>query len=196
MGGGRIARLVTAALAYVCLASSFSAAHAQLSQDRDGSVAVAGRKLSCASVQSVLNSRIPMLGIAVPARKLLVLNPQLLQRHSDTVRLFVFNHECGHHHVGGSEFKADCWAVERGLREGWLGRSALSEVCQSFGGTPETFTHPSAARRCVNLAKCFASVEAALAAEKRAERMKAAVVPADAPTLVSDPSLVRAGTAR
>jgi len=76
------------------------------------------------------------------------------------VRLFVFHHECGHHHVGASEFGADCWAVQRGVRDGWLNRASLAPICTSFGNGPASATHPSGARRCGNLYRCFAAAAA------------------------------------
>jgi hypothetical protein len=89
----------------------------------------------------------------------------MLKNQPETVRIFVFKHECGHLTVGDSELKADCYAVQQGVREHWLDRKGLDQVCQSFDGAPETDTHPSAARRCRNLDQCFA---AALATEAKA----------------------------
>ena len=48
------------------------------------------------------------------------------------------------------------WAVRRGVRDGWLNRTGLAPICSSFGNASETPTHPSAARRCSNLERCFA----------------------------------------
>jgi hypothetical protein len=117
-----------------------------------------------------------------------VINPALLARQSTTVRLFVFHHECGHHHVGASELNADCWAVRRGVQDGWLTRSGLVEVCDSFGGAPATSTHPSGARRCGNLDRCYNLAQA----EKTAVTSARAAVP----QLVSGPRLIRDGVLR
>jgi hypothetical protein len=86
----------------------------------------------------------------------LILNPVMLNQQPPTVRLFVFTHECGHLTVGDSELDADCFAVHKGVREHWLDRKGLDQVCQSFDGAPETDTHPSAKRRCAALDRCFA----------------------------------------
>jgi hypothetical protein len=125
---------------------------------RDGALAIAGRSLKCGTVRNVLDPRLPNLGLA--ARGVVVFNPRLLGRHSDTVRLFVFHHECGHHHVGGSETGADCWAVKQGVQNGWLDRQGIGEVCRSFGNVPQTPTHPSGASRCASLRACFATATA------------------------------------
>jgi hypothetical protein len=141
---------------------------------RDGGVEIAGRTVQCGRVRARLDSNLPGLGAAAPDARLLILNPAGLQRQPDTVRLFVFYHECGHHHVGASELQADCWGVDRGVREGWLDAAGLKQVCASFGGMPETPTHPSTARRCRNLNMCFGAATAAI------QREVAAKVSADA----------------
>ena len=125
----------------------------------DGSIQMETQNLRCGGVRSVLDSRLPNLGISVPDARLLVINPTRLARQPGTVRLFVFYHECGHHHVGASELSADCWAVRQGVRDGWLNRTGLTQICTSFGNSPETPTHPSAAQRCSNLDRCFARTD-------------------------------------
>ncbi len=121
----------------------------------------AGRKVSCGrNIRTILDPQLPNLGIAT--RNLLVMNPRLLQRQPENVRLFVFHHECGHHHVGGDELGADCWAVRQGVASGWLHAPDLKDICRSFGNTPETPTHPASARRCQALAACFARAEKSL----------------------------------
>ena len=137
------------------LASSASA------QRREGNaIELSGRKVSCDNVEVVMDRRLPSEGAAAPG--VLILNPRMLNEQPAIVRLFVFHHECGHHRVGDSELKADCWAVERGVRDGWLNQRGLKEVCKSFEDAPETPSHPSGRRRCRNLDQCFANAVAAL----------------------------------
>jgi len=145
---------------------------------KDGTLEIAGRNVRCGRVRNVLDARLPNLGISIPDRGLLVINPSMLERHPESVRLFVYHHECAHHHVGGDEMKADCWAVDRGVRDGWLDKVKLTEVCRSFGNAPATPTHPSAASRCRNLERCFASI---------------ATTAIGAPALRSGPTLIRSG---
>ena len=104
----------------------------------------------------------------------------MLKSQPETVRIFVFKHECGHLTVGDSELKADCFAVQQGVHEHWLDRKGLDQVCQSFDGAPETSTHPSAERRCRNLDQCYA---AALAVEAKANPPTG--TPAPAPVAAS-----------
>lgn len=140
------------------LAASFiGVAHAEELAGR--SVTLAGHKLSCGrNVDIMIDRELPSEGGAGDTT--LILNPVMLNKQPPTVRLFVFNHECGHIHVGDSELDADCYAVNHGVNEGWLDRKGLNQVCDSFEGAPETDTHPSAKRRCANLDRCFAKAMA------------------------------------
>ncbi|HEY7084078.1 MAG TPA: hypothetical protein VH519_04615 [Hyphomicrobiaceae bacterium] len=189
------------ALAFACagLGGGPVQSASPISLQRDGALAIAGRTLRCGGVRNVLDPHLPNLGVAAPG--VLVLNPGLLSRQSEIVRLFVFHHECGHHHVGGSELKADCWAVTEGVKGGWLDREGLAQACRSFGDAPTTATHPSGARRCANLDRCFAAAVASHAKEQAARQtirpnLVATAVSRDAPKLVSGPTLVRSGTLR
>ena len=114
MARWRLCASLAAALAWASAGSGPVQSASPISLQRDGAVTIAGRVLRCGSVRNVLDPRLPNLGVAAPG--VLVLNPGLLNRQSEIVRLFVFHHECGHHHVGASELKADCWAVTEGVK--------------------------------------------------------------------------------
>jgi hypothetical protein len=137
---------------------------------RNGELLIADRALRCGSVRNVLDPGLPTLGSASPG--VVVLNPYLLNRQPEAVRLFVFHHECGHHQVGASELGADCWAVNQGVRQGWLDHRAIEQVCQDFGNFPASATHPSGARRCASLRQCFATATAAAARQKSAAKRR------------------------
>ena len=194
MPAGGILSRVAAALAsigVICAAAPASSAPSsstQVSLQRDGTLAMAGRSLRCGAVRNILDPRLPNLGIAAPG--VLVMNPSLLRREPEVVRLFVFHHECGHHHVGASETGADCWAVKAGVRDGWLDKRSLMDICRSFGNAPETSTHPSARWRCGQLARCFAAaVEALPKPAPPAVQLTSSV----APRLIGGPTLIRTG---
>ena len=87
---------------------------------------MSGRNLRCGNNRNVLDRRLPSEGAAAPG--VLVINPRLINRMPEKVRLFVFHHECGHHHIGASELRADSWAVDRGVREGWLDANGLTAL--------------------------------------------------------------------
>jgi hypothetical protein len=164
----------------------------------DDSFELAGRTVRCDNVRIRTDRSLPSEGAAAPG--LLLLNPRMLSEQPATVRLFVFHHECGHHNVGDSELEADCWAVDRGVRDGWLDAKGLGAVCRSFEDAPETDSHPSGQRRCRNLDRCFTRTVAALAAKKPASAVAAASpgtkTARPPPRLVSGPTLVGTGTLR
>jgi hypothetical protein len=178
------------------LALAPASAHAQ--RPEGGSIELAGRTVRCANVDIVMDRRLPSEGAASPG--VLILNPRMLNEQPATVRLFVFHHECGHHHVGDSELKADCWAVERGVRDGWLTQRGLKEVCDSFEDAPETSSHPSGRRRCRNLDQCFATAVAALPPRTPIPATPAAPpsrqASASAPILLKEPTLIATGWLR
>jgi hypothetical protein len=171
-----------------------------ISLQRDGSLQIAGRNLRCGDVRNILDPNLPNLGVSVPDRKLLVLNPTLIAHQPKTVRLFAFHHECGHHHIGASELGADCWAVHRGVEDGWLDKAGLTAVCASFGRGPATMTHPSGARRCHNIDHCFADAATTAhrggiaTASKRPDDTETSAM--TAPHLVLAPRLIWQGTVR
>jgi hypothetical protein len=166
---------------------------AAIARQKDGTLLIAGRSLRCGTNRNVLDRRLQNLGLAAPG--VLVFNPRELNRWSDTVRLFVYHHECGHHKIGASELGADCWAVKQGVRDGWLTSDGLAQVCHSFGGGPATSTHPSGTRRCASLNRCFTTAVAALAREKATAGGKAAPTASAAaePKLIQGPTLKRSG---
>jgi hypothetical protein len=160
-----------------------------------GGMELSGRRVHCDNVDVIMDRRLPSEGAAAPG--VLMLNPRMLNEQPPIVRLFVFHHECGHHHVGDSELKADCWAVERGVRDGWLDQRGLKEVCLSFEDAPETESHPSGRRRCRNLDQCFTTTAAALSPRNLIGTSEAALpgkqVPVPAPKLVQGPTLLGTG---
>jgi len=167
----RVGGLSAAVCLFLAVDTLAPAAAQSVTKQPDGSLLIAGRSLRCGSARNVVDANLPNLGLAAPG--VLVMNPRLLARWPAIVRLFVFHHECGHHHVGGNELRADCWAVKEGVRQGWLDRSGLQQICRSFGNGPATSTHPSGASRCASLERCYANATETMVARKRA--------PADGP---------------
>lgn len=176
VGGASLAVTITCALP--CRAAS-------LELSASGELAIDGRRVSCKpSIQTILDVRLPNLGIAT--RSQLVLNPHLLRRMSSTVRMFVYHHECGHHHVGGDELGADCWAVKAGVTAGWLQQPQLGEICTSFGNSRATATHPATAYRCRALQACFDNASRAAPTSPAATGLTARATPAPSPQLVHE----------
>ena len=192
------ARLLIAALALAGVTAESGVATAQNARGARGAgIEVAGRQVSCANVRTRFDGSLPNLGAAAPDERLMILNPRLLRQYSKTVQLFVFHHECGHHRVGASELRADCWAVGEGVRNGWLDRNGLGQVCRSFENAPPSDTHPSGSSRCANIDRCFATAEFEVARSRESKRRRAeAAAIREAPKLVAGPRLVRSSVLR
>ncbi len=58
------------------------------------------------------------------------MNMRLLSRVTTPVKLWIYSHECGHQFRGPDEETADCFAVQRGRRQGWLSPGGVEEICQ------------------------------------------------------------------
>ncbi len=173
----RLIGIFAVALPLACANAPTEASAQTISSHRDGSVAIAGRRVRCGNTNGVLDRRLPNLGAAIPGEGLVVLNPTLLSRQPQVVRLFVFHHECGHHYVGASEYGADCWAVNQGVRQGWLDNGGLQQVCRSFGNGPASATHPAGNDRCANVQRCLATAMAGRGQRGRASASAASSGP-------------------
>jgi hypothetical protein len=83
--------------------------------------------------------------------------------------------------------------VKQGVAQGWLDQGGLKQICRSFGNGPATSTHPSGARRCASLDRCFATAMAAAAKRKPTATAEAPQTEPPAPKLLSGPTLKRSG---
>ena len=62
----------------------------------------------------------------------IMLNMQALKDLPRPVQWLIYYHECGHIIYGPSETSADCYAVRRARREGWLDEKVLGDICAVF----------------------------------------------------------------
>ena len=88
-----------------------------------GQLVVAGKRLRCGKVKTLVSSKYWKTAGSIPG--LIGLNPRKLKKYSRVEQWFIFTHECGHQHRGRSERRADCWASRTGHRQGWLKRKGL-----------------------------------------------------------------------
>jgi hypothetical protein len=112
------------------------------------------RRLSCGQRPTVLDSQLDDFGAAYPG--FLILNPRLMAKVSMPVKMWIFSHECGHQFRGPDEETADCFAVQRGRREGWLSTDGLEEVCRFIAPAKGDSMHFSGSNRCEYMRKCYA----------------------------------------
>lgn len=119
-----------------------------------GELKLDGRKAGCGRRPTVMDGGLDDYGAAYPG--FVILNPKLLSKVSTTVKLWIYAHECGHQFRGPDEETADCFAVQRGRRQGWLDAEGVEEVCRFISPARADSMHFSGAQRCDAMRKCFA----------------------------------------
>jgi hypothetical protein len=113
-----------------------------------------GRKVICGQRPTVLDEKLDDYGAAYPG--FLILNPKLIARVSLPVKMWIHAHECGHQYRGPDEETADCFAVQRGRRQGWLTPDGLEEVCRFISPAKGDGMHFSGSHRCEAMRVCYA----------------------------------------
>ena len=120
-----------------------------------GDLQIDGKSVNCGKRPTVINPNFDSWGGAFPG--FLILNTNKISGLTTQVKLYIYSHECGHILHGPSETAADCYAVRRARREGWLTREALEDICAAFNIAGHGPVHPDAKARCSQLRQCFAS---------------------------------------
>lgn len=113
-----------------------------------------GRRQMCGQRPVVIDNTLDDYGAAYPG--FLIMNPKLLARVSTPVKQWIFAHECGHQFRGPDEETADCFAVQRGRRQGWLTPDGLEEICTFISPAKGDSMHFSGSHRCESMRKCYA----------------------------------------
>lgn len=115
---------------------------------------VDGKRVSCGTRPTVEDSQLDDYGAAYPG--FLIMNPRLLDKVSTPVKNWIYAHECGHQFRGPDEETADCFAVQRGRRQGWLTPEGLDEVCKFISPAKGDSMHFSGSHRCEYMRTCYA----------------------------------------
>jgi len=120
-----------------------------------GQLLIDGHKVFCGTRPTVLDSKLDDYGAAFQG--FVILNPKLLAKiKSLPVKLWIHAHECGHQFRGPDEEVADCFAVQRGRRQGWLTPEALEDVCAFIAPAKADSVHLQGAKRCEAMRACYA----------------------------------------
>lgn len=119
-----------------------------------GDLEIDGRRIICGRRPTVLDDKLDDYGAAYPG--FLILNPKLLDKVPASVKLWIHAHECAHQYRGPDEETADCFAVQRGRRQGWLTPEGLDEVCRFIAPAKGDAMHLSGSHRCEAMRRCYA----------------------------------------
>ncbi len=120
-----------------------------------GQFHVAGRKVWCGRRPTVIDNQLDDYGAAYPG--FLIMNPRLISRVPDAVKLWIYAHECAHQFRGPDEETADCFAVQRGRRQGWLKPSGLEQICNFISPARGDAMHLAGPHRCAQMRRCYGS---------------------------------------
>ena len=119
-----------------------------------GALKIDGHTTICGQRPTVLDNSLDDYAAAYPG--FLIINSKLLSTIKSTaVKLWIHAHECGHQFRGPDEETADCFAVQRGRRQGWLTPAALEEVCQFIAPAKGDHLHSNGKQRCELMRKCY-----------------------------------------
>jgi hypothetical protein len=110
-------------------------------------------KLFCGTRPTIIDNKLDDYGAAYPG--FLIMNVRLLSKVTTPVKLWIYSHECGHQFRGPDEETADCFAVQRGRRQGWLSPGGVEEICQFISPAKGDSMHFSGSHRCEYMRECF-----------------------------------------
>jgi hypothetical protein len=112
-----------------------------------------GRRQVCGQRPTVIDNKLDDYGAAYPG--FIIMNPKYLDKVSTPVKQWIYAHECGHQFRGPDEETADCFAVQRGRRQGWLTPEGLNEVCTFISPAKGDAMHFAGSYRCAYMRKCY-----------------------------------------
>lgn len=121
-----------------------------------GRLVIDGTRMICGKRSTIYDPTLDDFGGAFDG--FIILNPRLLKRLPRQVKLWVYSHECAHQFRGADEARADCFAIKRGVRRGWLKRSGMNQICKFIWSAPASNMHPPGPERCKMMKRCFAEV--------------------------------------
>lgn len=119
-----------------------------------GAYKIGNRRMRCGSARTLVSSKFWDYGGALP--DLIIINPRKMSTLPRRIQMFVYEHECAHQTVGADEVAADCTAIRKGKREGWLKRRDVQHICKRlFIHSLGDATHPPGPKRCRLLLQCY-----------------------------------------
>ena len=120
---------------------------------KSGKLVLDGYRALCGRRPTVMHPKFDSWGGSYP--QYIILNPVALKEHTRAVKLYVYSHECGHVFRGFSEDTADCFAIRRGVRRGWLTAKGMDEICTFISKVRADAAHPPGPIRCERMRKCY-----------------------------------------
>lgn len=122
-----------------------------------GRLKIDGTRLICGKRPTIFDPTLDDFGGAFDG--FIILNPRLIKRLPRSVKIWIYSHECAHQFRGADEATADCFAIKRGVRRGWLKADGMKQICKFIWSAPASHMHPPGPERCAYMKRCFASAQ-------------------------------------
>jgi hypothetical protein len=117
-----------------------------------GELTLDGHRMQCGKAATVLDPNLNDYGKSYP--QFIILNMTSIAKLPTAVKLWIYNHECGHVLEGPDEVNADCFAIRRGHASGWLDNRGLEQVCSFISAARPDLSHVSGPDRCTLIRRC------------------------------------------
>jgi hypothetical protein len=119
-----------------------------------GELSYDGLEFSCARFPTIFDPALEDYGAAYFG--LIMLSRERFEQMPPILKRYAYTHECGHQYVGFDEDAADCYAIRRGRKDGWLDSAAMDEICAFISRSKGDALHALGERRCEKMRQCFA----------------------------------------
>jgi hypothetical protein len=119
-----------------------------------GELSFDNQSFACGRFPTVLNAKLDDYGAAYFG--FVLINPVRFETLPLILKRYAYAHECGHQYVGYDEGEADCHAIRRGKREGWLDATGMDAICDFISRSKGDAAHALGVRRCEMMRRCFA----------------------------------------
>ena len=123
-----------------------------------GRLRLAGRRVLCGKRPSVLDPEFDTWAGAYTKAGFIIVNPIYMRQEPKVVQLYIYAHECGHQFRGFDEDTADAFAIRRGVRQGWLKKRGMRQVCVFISRVPGDAEHPAGPVRCRRMMKVYKTI--------------------------------------
>lgn len=147
--------LVSCTASYPTVREYLSTAPAGTTLVPAGKLKLNGRSARCGKHPAVMDPKFDDFGGAYPG--FVILNPKRMKGLPTVVQFYIYSHECAHQTVGPDENAADCAAIRRGKREGWLNKAGVDQICKFMAPYSGDSLHLPGKKRCQKMRQCFAN---------------------------------------